>query len=116
MKEVTLVNVQERISQLEHDKHDIDGGLSIRGEFELACLLKLRELLKVEPTKVCGHVLPPGFVEWLGDENLSKKPEYNMSTVKVLLRNGTQLTDKVKNFAWQHDGLWDDIIAYKVCE
>lgn len=227
MKEVTTANVQERISQLEHDKHDIDGGLSIRSEFELAYLRELsalqqkmdamtaenavlkdinawchteafqnmyREFKTAEaigcPDVDCMHDAmlvaimhaPPtpatdaylnsvradavetfavelahrvhrseyskyfedeaikfaaklrleqeetphnevseairlmGFVEWLGDENLSKKPEHNLAIVKVILRDGSMMTDKVKNLAWQHDGDWDDIIAYRVCE
>ncbi len=57
MKEVNEKSVRERILQIEHDRHDIDGGISIREEFELACLRKLLPTMKTNsPNPVDGDI------------------------------------------------------------
>lgn len=57
MKEVNEKSVRERILQIQHDRHDIDGGISIREEFELDCLRKLLPTMTTNsPNLVDGDV------------------------------------------------------------
>lgn len=69
MKEVNEKSVRERILQIEHDMHDIDGGISIREGFELACLRNLLPTMTTNsPNPVDGDVL--ALIKWIKAELL----------------------------------------------
>lgn len=81
-----------------------------KGEMDI---IRIRELLKNNQTDTYRQIENDGWIEWRGGEC----PVPNSTVVQVKYRAVYDDDEqKASLCAWNHDGAYDDIIAYRVIE